>query len=456
MTSLAPPVVRLPGDLAKRVDDALAAWTGRGGTRRLWARDASLWSNADEARWLGWLDIAHQQLDRIEHLHDIADTAHGFAHVVVLGMGGSSLCPDVLARTFGRVPGRPRLSILDSTDPAQIRRLDASIDVAGTLFFVSSKSGGTLEPNIFLDHFLDRVRHAVGAGEAGSRFVAVTDPGSKVDELARANGFRRVCHGVPSIGGRYSALSDFGTAPATAMGLDVAEFLSRARRMADACRVDDAGANPGVALGVALGALALAGRDKLTIVASPGVGSIGAWLEQLVAESTGKRGLGIVPVDGEVVASPDVYGADRVFAYVRLASAPDASQDALVDALADAGHPVLRLDVADPMDLGAEFFRWEIATAVAGSMLGINPFDQPDVEASKIETKKLTTAYEASGALPPETPIATGRGLSLFTDGLNAQALAQAAGGPLPVEATIKAHLARMGDGDYFGLLLYV
>ncbi len=455
MTSLAPPLLRLPEDLGKRADSALADWTAKGGTKRLWARDAALWSNRDEAKWLGWLDVAKNQLADVAHLREVADVARPFKHAVVLGMGGSSLCPDVLSRTFGALPGRPRLLILDSTDPAQIRRLRADLDLAATLFFVSSKSGGTLEPNIFLDYFLDEAKRALGA-KAPEHFIAVTDPGSKVEEAARAGGFRKICRGVPSIGGRYSALSDFGMAPAAAMGLDVADFLGRAQRMADACRDSADAANPGVVLGVALGALANLGRDKLTIVASPALASLGAWLEQLVAESTGKIGKAIVPVDGETLGYPESYGDDRVFVHVRLASAPDAAQDALADALADAGHPMLRIDIAEAMDLGAEFFRWEIATAVAGSLLAINPFDQPDVEASKIETKKLTTAFEATGALPAETPIATGRGMKLFADARNAAALAAAVRGPLTVDAAVTAHLARIKPHDYFALLPYV
>jgi transaldolase/glucose-6-phosphate isomerase len=442
----------MPDDVSKTLDAALADWTKKDGTKRLWSRDATLWTNRDEAKWLGWLDIAKNQLAGLPRLREVAEIARPYRHVVVLGMGGSSLCPDVLSRTFGALPGRPRLLILDSTDPAQIRRLRAELDVGKTLFIVSSKSGGTLEPNIFLDYFLDEARRELGAKEAGLRFVAVTDPGSKVEEAAKANGFRKVCHGVPSIGGRYSALSDFGMAPAAAMGLDVADFLGRAQRMADACRDSADAANPGVALGVALGALANAGRDKLTVVASPGVSSFGAWLEQLVAESTGKLGKAIVPVDGETPGEPASYGKDRVFAHVRLASEPDASLDARVDAIAAAGHPVLRIDVADAMDLGAEFFRWEIATAVAGSLLGINPFDQPDVEASKIETKKLTTAFEATGALPAERPFRTGAGLSFFADARNEGELAGAA----TPEAVVATHLARIRPGDYFGVLAYV
>src|SRR5262245_26790961 len=401
----APPVRQVPASLAATIDAALADWTKRDGTRRLWARDASLWTGRDEAKWLGWLDAAETSLGDAAALADAASAARDFAHVVVLGMGGSSLCPDVLAKTFGRVAGRPRLSILDSTDPAQVRRVEASLDLAKTLFVVASKSGSTLEPNLFLAHFEGRVRAAVGIATAGSRFVAITDPGSQVESVARDRGWLRVFRGDPSVGGRYSALTAFGMVPAAMAGLDTGALLSRAAAMASACRDGDASRNPGVALGVALGALARAGRDKLTIVTSPALAALGGWLEQLIAESTGKEGKAIVPVDGEALAAPETYGADRVFVHVRLAA--DASADAALARLAAAGHPVLRIDVAEENDLGAEFFRWEIATAVAGSLLGINPFDQPDVEASKVETRKLTSAYETTGELPEEAPIRT-------------------------------------------------
>jgi transaldolase/glucose-6-phosphate isomerase len=450
VTSFAPPVARLPGPLSEKVSHGLAEWNAAGGTRRLWARDASLWTNGDEAKWLGWLDVVDEQLASFEHLRRVADFARGFEHAVVLGMGGSSLCPDVLARTFGGTVKGPRLHVLDSTDPAQIRRLESSIDVAKTLFFVSSKSGGTLEPNLFLELFLDRVRAAVGPAEAGCRFIAVTDPGSRVETIARENGFH-VCAGVPSIGGRYSALSDFGMAPAAAMGLDVEAILVGARGMVAACREEPAHRNPGVALGVTLGVLAREGRDKLTVVSTPSIASFGAWLEQLVAESTGKRGKAVIPVDGETLGPPEVYGDDRVFVHVRRQFG-DPTNDAAVERLAEAGHPVLRIDVEAPLDLGAEFFRWEVATAVVGSLLGIDPFDQPDVEASKVATRKLVGAFDQSGALPAETAFRTGGPFAFFADPRNEEALA---GAPTP-EAVLGAHLARLRAGDYFGLLLYL
>ena len=291
--------------------------------------------------------------------------------------------------------------MLDSTDPAQVKALEARVDPARTIFIVSSKSGSTLEPNIFKAYFFDRVKQAVGADKAGSRFIAVTDPGSNLEKEARADGFRHIFPGVKSIGGRYSALSNFGMVPAAVMGLDVERLLDEAERMLSACAPGvPAEENPGLVLGTILGVAASKGIDKLTIAASPGIYDLGAWLEQLLAESTGKDGKGIIPVDREKLGPPEVYGEDRLFAYLRLEEAPDAAQDAAVAALEKAGRPVVRIRVASKYDLAEEFVRWEVATAIAGAVLGINPFNQPDVEASKIATKTLTSEYEKTGKLP--------------------------------------------------------
>jgi transaldolase/glucose-6-phosphate isomerase len=326
------------------------------------------------------------------------------------------------------------------------------------LFIVSSKSGSTLEPNIFKQYFYDRVTKAVGADEAGRRFVAITDPGSKMQQVAEADGFRHVFFGWPSIGGRYSALSDFGLVPAAIMGVDVAKFLDRTEAMVCACMPSvPVHENPGAVLGTILGVCARQfARDKLTIVASPGIASLGAWLEQLVAESTGKQGKGIIPIDREHLLAPDMYGADRLFVYLRLQSAPDTAQDASVEALERAGHPVVRIVLDDPYDLGEEFFRWEIATAVAGSLLGIHPFDQPDVEASKTATRKLTAAYERDGTLPQETPFFASNGIRLFTDERNLSALTHATGPRPGLTDYLRAHVNRLGRGDYFALLAYI
>ncbi len=459
VSNVNPQSANLPSDLDAAVKKNLNDWRANGKVRRLWERDASLWTGEDEGNWLGWLSIADEQLAQIGKLKELAGEVKngGFRDILLLGMGGSSLCPEVLALTFGRQKGFPQLHVLDSTDPAQIKHTEEKIDLANTLFIVSSKSGSTLEPNIYKQYFFERVKQLLGAEKAGNRFIAITDPGSKMQQVAERDRFRHIFYGLTSIGGRYSALSNFGMVPAAAMGLDTQRFLNRTEEMVQACRPNIPVAdNPGVTLGLILGTAAKMGRDKITIITSPGVFDLGAWLEQLIAESTGKLGKGIIPVDRESLATPEVYGNDRIFAYVRLESAPDAAQDAKVAALEKAGHPVVRIAMTDTYNLGQEFFRWEIATAVAGSILGINAFNQPDVEASKIETRKLTTQYEMSGSLPPEKPVLEDSGVKLFTDEKNANALAQAAGSDRSLKSYLRAHLARLAAGDYFAVLAYV
>jgi transaldolase/glucose-6-phosphate isomerase len=445
----------LPAALGTQVTAKLKEWDTQGGTRRLFAGDASLWTGADEASWIGWLGIVDAQLDNLAPLTQLRDEIQkeGLKNVALLGMGGSSLCPEVWKETFGRVQGFPELFVLDSTDPAQLAAFESKIDVKSTLFIVSSKSGSTLEPNIFKAYFFDKAKQALG-DKAGSRFVAVTDPGSNLEKEAKADGFRRIFPGLKTIGGRYSALSNFGMVPAAAMGLDVEGLLDEAERMQAACAPGvPAEENPGLILGTILGTAHNAGMDKLTIVASPGIRDLGAWLEQLLAESTGKLGKGIIPVDREAVGAPESYGKDRVFAYMRLTASPDAAQDAAVGALEKAGFPVVRIEVETINDLAEEFVRWEIATAIAGSIMGINPFDQPDVEASKIVTKQITSEFEKTGKLPAEAPFFEGSGVKLFADESNAAELKKAG---TTFEAIVKAHLARLGTGDYFGLLAYV
>jgi transaldolase/glucose-6-phosphate isomerase len=448
----------LPSALDGSVRAVIDDWQRGDKVRRLWQRDATLWTGRDEANWLGWLDLADSLLGEKAQFAEAAQDARqaGFTHALLLGMGGSSLCPEVLAETFGAQPGYPRLRVLDSTDPAQVRAVESQISMARTLFIVASKSGTTLEPNIFMQYFFDRARQVVGADRAGSYFLAITDPGSKLHHAAESNSFRRIHFGVASVGGRYSALSNFGMLPAAVMGLDVPRFLERARDMARACGPDvPPGQNPGVVLGAILGALARDGRDKMTIIASPEISDLGAWLEQLVAESTGKDGRAIIPVDLEPAGPPDVYGNDRVFVYLRNPRKTDNAQELAVDSLQQAGQPVIRIHVSDAYSLGQEFFRWEFATAVAGSVLGIHPFDQPDVEASKIETRKLTSAFEETGSLPEETPFAAEGPLRLFTDAANAAALRQATRS-MTLESLLRAHLKRLAPGDYFAILAYL
>ncbi len=453
----------LPADMVGAVKKNLNDWRASGKVRRLWQGDASLWTDEDEVKWLGWLGVTDEQLANTGKLKALAEEikSGGFSDILLLGMGGSSLCPEVLSLTYPQTPGFPRLHILDSTDPAQIRSIEKKIDLGNTLFIVSSKSGSTLEPNIYKQYFFERVQQTIGADKAGSRFIAITDPGSKMQLVAERDRFRHIFYGVPSIGGRYSALSNFGMVPAAAIGLDIDKFLRRTKEMVEACKASvPVEQNPGVMLGLIIGTAATLGRDKITLIASPGIVDLGAWLEQLIAESTGKIGKGIIPVDREELGAPDVYGRDRIFAYLRLETAPDAAQDANVAAIEKAGQPVVRIDVSDIYRLGQEFFRWEIATAVAGSIIGINAFNQPDVEASKIVTKQLTTAYESSGSLPPEKPIVEEAGIKLFTDEKNAaelaKGLATGASSDGKVKNYLRAHLARLGAGDYFAVLGYV
>ena len=454
-----PLTYRLPADIDAQVQDAIQDFRATDKVRRLWAGDKSLWTGQDEGDWLGWLGIAKDQLAHAEVFSDLAADikSAGFKHALLLGMGGSSLCPEVLKMTFGNAAGFPEMFVLDSTDPAQVKTFEHKIDIGNAIFIVSSKSGTTLEPNIFKQYFFERVQQVVGAEQAGSRFIAVTDPGSKFEQVAKNDRFRYIFHGVPSIGGRYSALSDFGIVPAAVMGMDVMRFLYGANAMATACSAAvPVEKNPGVLLGLILGVAARNGRDKMTLVTSPPIGDFGAWLEQLMAESTGKEGKGIIPVDREPLGAPEVYGKDRVFAYLRTETGFDPEQDKAVDALAKAGHPVVRISLGDVYQLGQEMFRWEIATAVVGSVLGINPFNQPDVEASKIATRKLTTEYETTGSLPAETPILTEGGIALYTDATNAAALAAAAGSDKSLTGYLRAHLNRIGAGDYFALLAYI
>ncbi|MGH9747773.1 MAG: bifunctional transaldolase/phosoglucose isomerase [Candidatus Acidiferrales bacterium] len=450
---------KLPDNLAIAVKATLEDWKTNGKMKRLWARDASLWTNTDESNWLGWLTVAEDEIAHSRDFKQIADemAQGGFTHAVLLGMGGSSLCVEVMKLTYGKINGHPETLVLDSTDPAQIRTLTGKLDITKTIFIVSSKSGSTLEPNIFKQYFYDQVKQAIGGEAAGKRFIAITDPGSHLQKVAESDGFRNIFFGVPSIGGRYSALSNFGIVPASIQGVDLPKFLDRVEEMVHACAsVVPADENPGAILGVILGTLQKSGRDKVTIVTSPGISDLGAWLEQLIAESTGKQGTGLVPIDREQVGSPDVYGSDRVFAYLRLQNAPDPKQDAAVAALEKAGQPVVRITVPDIYELGQEFFRWEIATAVAGSIIGINPFNQPDVEAAKIATKNLTSEYEKDGSLPAEYPFFEGNGVKLYSDEKNVAELKKSAGGDLTLSGYVRAHLNRLHAGDYFAMLAYI
>ena len=381
---------------------------------RIWNGDHTVWKPdpTEISDRLGWLTVTgfmREQLPELEAFGTEVRDA-GFRWFVLLGMGGSSLGPEVLRQTFGSAPGYPELIVLDSTVPGWVQSVADAIDPAQTLFLVSSKSGSTTEPNMFYAYFRGLVEQAVGAEQAGSHFIAVTDPGSSLAKLAEEQGFRRVFLNPADLGGRYSVLSYFGLVPAAAIGLDVKKLIDRADQMRGstepAIPVAD---NPGAWLGAVMGANAQAGRDKLTLVTSPAISSFGLWVEQLIAESTGKEGTGIIPVAGEPLVPPRHYGDDRLFVYLRLAGDDNAQNNAAIKAIEVSGQTVVYVELDDIYDLGSEFFRWEMATAVAGSILGINPFDQPNVQAAKDMTERVLGQFESSGKLPEmEEPASIG------------------------------------------------
>ena len=443
-------------ELDKKVEKATEEWRASAKIRKLWQKDSSVWTGGDEHKWLGWL-TSPAKADLADY-EDYAQRVKGqkFSDAVVLGMGGSSLGPEVLAETFPRKSGFPKLHVLDSTDPAQVHAMEKAIDISKTVFIVSSKSGGTTEPNAMKDYFFARVSEAIGAAKAGHRFIAVTDPGSSLEKTAQRQGFARIFHGEPSIGGRYSVLSPFGLVPAATAGIDVRKLITSALSMVRSCGADvPPHENPGVQLGLAMGLAGLEGRDKVTIFSSPKIADFGAWAEQLIAESTGKEGKGLIPIDGEPLGNPSLYGTDRFFIDIRTEGEHDDAHEQKLKALEEAGHPVARIVIQSIDQLGQEFFRFEMAVAVAGSVLGINPFDQPDVEAAKIKTRELTAEFEKTGALPSEQPVVSTKGCELYTDAHNAEALREH-GADGSLTSWLKAHLARADKGDYVALLGYV
>jgi transaldolase/glucose-6-phosphate isomerase len=434
----------LPEAQKKTVADAIEKARAAGWSRRLWAHDASVWTGGEEAKWLGWLAAGQGKQVDFAQLKALAEKAKGHKDVVLLGMGGSSLGPEVLAEMIGAAPGYPTVHALDSTDPGQISTIASKVDPKEALFLVASKSGSTMEPELLRAYFWEL------AGKDGNRFVAVTDTGSKLEKLAKEHGYAFIFHGDPAIGGRYSVLSVFGMVPAAMMGIDVEDFFAKTAPMVQACGPDaPPAANPGIELGVIMGEAAKAGRDKLTILTTPELEPVGAWLEQLLAESTGKHGKGIVPVDLEPLVPAEDYGADRLFAVLSLDGDEDADLEAHVAALIAAGQPVLKIRLADKELIGQEFFRWEIATAIAGAVIGIDPFDQPDVEDAKIKTRELVDAYEKSGSLAPETAFHEDGALAFFAPGDHGFAPTD------PVEI-LRTHFASLEAGNYFGLLAYI
>ena len=470
MTDPGPTALSVPdlalGSATAAYDEAVVRARDDAWATRLFDRDVTLWSadarvGAAIAERLGWLDAPAHFTEQIPALEGFGDgiVEAGFTTVVVAGMGGSSLAPDVLHRTFGTQEGYLDLRILDSTDPAYVATVFDDLDPLTTLVIVASKSGTTTEPNAFLadawhraDVALDEAGHHVYE-TPGQVIAAITDPGKSLDVIPHHDLFRAVFLNPPDIGGRYSALTYVGLVPASLIGLDLDALLASASAMLGACREPEPTANPGVSLGLALGTLAIAGRDKLTFLADDEISSFGAWAEQLIAESTGKHGVGIVPVDLEPLADVAAYGADRAFVRLSLAGAADtAGRDALATALGSAGHPVIRIELADPIDLGAEFIRWEVATAIAGAVLGIDPFDQPNVEEAKDLTRTVLARAE-SGDAPdaPPAALATDEGVTLYGDA--ALRLTTADGG---VTGELARHLARRKPTSYLSLQAFI
>ena len=453
-TKINPLSLRLPILEMTLVGETLKEWKTSGKIRRLWARDSSLWTGKDESKWLGWLGAVDTALGQVKDLERCRaeTTLEGIREIILLGMGGSSLAPEVFQMTFEPPVDRPDIHVLDSTDPEQIARIENMVGPSPALFIVSSKSGTTLEPNLLLEYFYEK---------SESRFIAVTDPGSQLERTAHERGFFRVFHGNPEIGGRYSALSAFGLAPAAMMGVDIVRILTRAQQMVHSCSENvPPEENPGVILGAVLGALGKSGRDKVTIICSPEIADLSAWLEQLLAESTGKLGKGLIPVSEEEVGTPESYGNDRLFVYLKLRGSYFPELDQGVAALEEYGHSLIRVDVQSTYTIGQEFFRWEMATAVAGSILGINPFDQPDVEASKVETRKLTSEIERTGALPEEEPIFEEEGIRVFADARNERELGYGHGLGSGIRPTLagflEAHFNRIHPNDYVAILAYL
>jgi transaldolase/glucose-6-phosphate isomerase len=425
---------------------------------RFWKKDAAIWSGDAEDQKiinnaLGWLTVTDLMLSRIKELKAFAEEIHGagFKHAVVLGMGGSSLCPEVLRRSFGKQLDYPELLVLDSTVPAAVQQIDKQIDPKKTLFIVASKSGSTTEPQMFYRYYFDKVKQLLG-DKAGANFVAVTDPNTQLEGEAKRDNFRKIFTNMADIGGRYSALSYFGMVPFAVMGGDVESLLRRAKAAMDICTNTDVTNNAGAKIGAALGALARKGRDKVTFITPAPIDSLGLWIEQLIAESTGKHGKGIVPIAGEPLGDTSVYGNDRVFVYIGIAGTNGANYESHLQALEQAGHPVLHHVLNSPLDLGEEFFLWEFATPIAGALIDINPFDQPNVQESKDNTKRILKEYEQTGKIPSLGSLASGGGLTVLTDENNQKALA----GATTPEAAITAQLARVKQGDYFAITQYI
>ncbi len=444
----------LPEAIEDAVKQEFDDWKNTDKIGRVWNKDASVWSNDDENKWLGWLEIVETEIGNLESYNAFAEDVlnEGFTDIVLCGMGGSSLCPEVMAKTFNF----EGFHVLDSTVPAQIKTLEANINIEKSLFIVSSKSGSTLETNIFRQLFFHKLAEKVGKENAGKHFVAVTDPNSKLQKISEENNFRKTFFGEPTVGGRFSALTAFGIAPAAAMQLDVEAILNNAMEMVHACKSHLPAENPGAVLGTILGVCQKMGRDKLTIFASPEIYDLGAWLEQLVAESTGKDDVSIIPIDRERIQDAENYDEDRVFVYLKLKGTNDDSLDERIASLKPYGHPFVTIEIYDKLHIGQEFFRWEFATAVAGSIMEINPFNQPDVEAAKIEARKITDKYEETGELPGEIPFIEEDGIKLFSSEAYVEFLNEQIPKEKTLEKYLSMHIQQLLEYDYFAILGFI
>ena len=440
------------GCFNKSIQKTLALWNRENWREKFWRGDPSLWSGVDEDHWVGWLNAVETQFGLCDDLTQIASEIRraGFEDLLILGMGGSSLCSEILGKIFGRVKDYPNLHVLDSTVPAQIIRIAGKVNLKSTLCVVASKSGTTLEPNTLCDYFWQEIS-AVKGEPCGANFVAITDPGSELEFRARKGKYRYIFWGVPQIGGRYSALCNFGMVPAALIGIDLKVFLKQTDRMVTRCGPDvPVEENPGVVLGVILGELARAGFDKVTLVLSPEIRPFGVWLEQLLSESLGKKGLGMVPVEGEPLGTPKIYGRDRIFVYIRSGEKPDFDQDTQILKLQRNGHPVVRIKIENPMNLGGEFFRWEVATAAAGSLLGINPFNQPNVQESKENTARLIEKFESNEPISMEKSFSGKNGLQILSLGRNTDQ------GLESLEDCLYSHFEQLSKGDYVAICAFV
>lgn len=439
----------LPNNVEKLVTEESKRWFLERLTQRLWERDSTLWTGGNESEWLGWLEIAEREIFDLNKYHDFMEFSKQFDFVVLLGMGGSSLCPEVLAHTFRR----NNFLVLDSTVPSQVISVEKKIDLSKTLFIVASKSGTTLEVECLRQYFWERVCELVGRKRASEHFVAITDPGSKLHILAQKENYVRSFLGEPQIGGRFSALSVFGLAPAAAMQIDIRKFLEKSLPMVQTCKFLEPEENFGVILGLILGVCWRLGKDKLTFFCSKEIESFGAWLEQLIAESTGKNGKAIIPIDKEKpMRSLSDYDDDRVFVHIKLRDSVAIDHEGF----SAFGHPFIRIEIEDEMALGQEFFRWEFATAVAGSIMQVNPFDQPDVESVKLKTKSLIEEYELSGVLSETTSFFESEGIKLFASDSYRRDLERFAGDERNLSRFLEAHIEHIQKGDYFAILAYL